>query len=129
MKQATDESPRIPHESVLILLLRVSGILLLTALVPVVMPFTWMQEIHRQLGLGELPTGPIMGYLTRSLSAMYAVHGAIVLFLSLDIRRFLPVIKCVAALGIMFGMGMIPLASPTIWMLPGVVARISLTAG
>ena len=40
-------------ETVLIVLLRASGILLLTALIPAVMPFAWMQEIHRQLGLGE----------------------------------------------------------------------------
>jgi len=35
-----------------------------------------------------------MGYLTRSLSAMYALHGALVFLVSLDVRRFLPVVKC-----------------------------------
>jgi peptidoglycan/LPS O-acetylase OafA/YrhL len=50
-----------------------------------------------------------MGYLTRSLSAMYAVHGALVFFVSLDARRYLPVVKCLAALGIVFGFGMVVL--------------------
>lgn len=55
-------------EKGLVVLLQVSGVILLTALIPAVMPFPWMQEIHRQLGMGELPEGPIMSYLTRSLA-------------------------------------------------------------
>ena len=93
-------------EKTLVLLLRLDAMLLLTALVPAIMPFAWMKEIHRQLGMGDLPDGPIMGYLTRSLSVMYAMHGAVLLFVSLDVRRFLPVVKLMAALGILFGLGM-----------------------
>jgi hypothetical protein len=59
--------------------------------------------------MGDLPRGPIVGYLTRSLSAMYAMHGGVVLFVSLDVRRFLPVVKCLAVLLIVFGVGMIAL--------------------
>lgn len=44
---------------------------MLTALVAVVMPYEWMNVIHRQAGLGELPHVPIVGYLTRSISALY----------------------------------------------------------
>jgi len=57
--------------------------------------------------MGELPEMPITGYLTRSLSAFYALHGVVVLFVSLDVRRYLPVVKCLAALCIVFGAGMI----------------------
>jgi hypothetical protein len=95
------------YEKALILLLRISAVVLLTAVVPAVMPFDWMRAIHWQLGMGELPDGPIVGYLTRSLSAMYAVHGALVFFISLDVRRFLPVVKCLAVLGVVFGVGML----------------------
>ena len=70
------------------------------------MPFSWMQEIHRHLGLGELPAGPIMGYLTRSLCLLYAIHGALVGFLSLDVRRYRPIVKCIAVLNMAFGIGM-----------------------
>jgi hypothetical protein len=94
------------YEFALVVILRGSAIILLTALIPAVMPFAWMDAIHQRLGMDELPEGPIMGYLTRSLSAMYAFHGALVFFVSLDIRRYVPVVKCLAWLGIVFGVGM-----------------------
>jgi hypothetical protein len=96
-------------EKTLVVLLRFGGVLLLTAVIPALMPFAWMEQIHRQLGMGELPEMPITGYLTRSLSAFYALHGVVVLFVSLEVRRYLPVVKCLAALCIVFGAGMIVL--------------------
>jgi hypothetical protein len=96
-------------EKALVALLRIGGVLLLTALAPAVMPFVWMKDIHRLLGMGELPDGPIIGYLTRSLSAMYAFHGALIVFVSLNVRRYLPVVKCLAGLGVVFGLGMLVL--------------------
>jgi hypothetical protein len=60
-----------------------------------------------------------MGYLTRSLSAMYAMHGAVELFVSLDVRRFLPVVKLIAVLGILFGLWMtaldVAVGMPLFW--------------
>ncbi len=97
------------YEKTLAILLRIAAVILLTALIPSVMPFAWMKDIHRQLGMGELPDGPIVGYLTRSLSAMYALHGVIVLFVSWDVRRYLPVVKCLAVLAIVFGACMLVL--------------------
>ena len=97
------------YEKALVILLRIAAVVLLTALIPSVMPFAWMKDIHRQLGMGELPEGPIIGYLTRSLSAMYALDGAIVLFVSWDVRRYLPVVKCLAMLAIVFGVGVLVL--------------------
>ena len=94
------------YERTLVLLLRIEAIVLLTALISAVMPFEWMKVIHRHLGMGELPAGPILGYLTRSLSVMYAMFGAVLLFVSLDVRRFLPVVKLIAILGILFGLWM-----------------------
>lgn len=108
-------------ERALTLILRGSAVLLLIALIPAVMPFAWMEEIHRHLGMGELPRGPIVGYLTRSLSALYAMHGALIWYVSLDVRRFLPLIKCLAALAIAFGIGMLVLdplvGMPLFWTL------------
>ena len=108
-------------EKVLVWLLRISGVILLIALVPVVMPFSWMQVIHRQLGMGDLPAGPIVGYLTRSLSLFYALHGALIIFVSLDIRRYLPVVKFLAVVAILFGVSMVVLDSavgmPLYWIL------------
>ena len=60
-------------EQVLVVFLRLAGVLLLTAVIPAVMPFAWMKDIHRLLGMGELPGDPrSLDYLTRSLSLMYA---------------------------------------------------------
>ena len=92
---------------------------MLVALLPSMMPLAWMKEVHRYLGMGELPDGPIIGYLTRSLSVMYAMHGAVLFFVSLDVRRFLPVVKFVAVLTILFGLWLIALdvvvGMPVFW--------------
>ncbi|MCL4785396.1 MAG: hypothetical protein KJ070_01180 [Verrucomicrobia bacterium] len=53
--------------------------------------------------LGELPHVPIVGYLTRSLSAIYALHGALLVFIASDVRRFLPVVRFLAVAGVVFG--------------------------
>jgi len=91
------------HEKALVLILRCSGIVLLTAIFPALMPFRWMQAIHSWMGMGDLPNGPIVGYLTRSLSLLYALHGALILYVSGNIIRYLPIVKCLAILGISFG--------------------------
>jgi hypothetical protein len=96
-------------EKALVVLLRIGGVLTLLALGAAFMPHAWMDAVHRALGLGELPRIPIIGYLTRSLSAMYALHGALVLFLSFDVRRYLPAIRFLSVLAIMFGAGLIVL--------------------
>jgi hypothetical protein len=90
-------------EKCLVLLLRLCGVVLLTAVVPAAMPLGWMAAIHRWLGLGAMPAGPLVGYLTRSLSALYAAHGVLMLFVSLDVRRYLPLVKCLAGLNVAFG--------------------------
>jgi hypothetical protein len=109
------------HETLLVFLLRFDAVLVLLALGPAVMPFAWMQAIHESLGLGQLPAAPLMGYLTRSLSLMYATHGALELFLSRDIRRYLPLVRFVAMLGVLFGLSMtaldIAVGMPLFWIM------------
>ena len=76
---------------------------MLTALGAVVMPYSWMNAIHQHTGLGELPHVPIVGYLTRSVSAFYALHGALLVFVAGDVRRYLPVVSFLAVAGAVFG--------------------------
>lgn len=90
-------------EKILVILLRCSAGVLLLALVPIFFPHSLMAAINRAIGLSELPDTALVGYLTRSLSALYAFHGALMLFLSFDVRRYLPVIKCFAAVAVVFG--------------------------
>ena len=108
-------------EKRLVWLLRGGSVLLLSALVPVVMPFWWMVEIHAWLGLGTLPDQPIIGYLTRSISAMYALHGALLLYVSLDVKRHLGVVRFLGAATVIFGVGMLVLDQavglPLYWVL------------
>jgi hypothetical protein len=83
--------------------LRYLGTVCLLALVAVVMPHSWMDATHRWLGLGEMPSGPIVGYLTRTLSAFYALFGGLLWVLSFDLRRSLPVLRYVSWAMIGFG--------------------------
>ena len=90
-------------ERILVWLLRLSGAMTLTALGAVFMPYDWMNLIHQRLGMGELPDIPIVGYLTRSVSALYALHGALLIFVSLDVVRYLPVVRFLGWAGVVMG--------------------------
>jgi len=110
------------NERILVWLLRVTGVIMLTALGAVVMPFGWMNSIHQQLGLGALPNVPIVGYLTRSISALYALHGALLIFLAHDVRRYLPVVRFLAVTDAVFGAIMLGIdwavGMPLFWTVP-----------
>ncbi len=90
-------------EKILRILLRVLGVWLLTAVLAIVMPTPWMDAIHRWLGLGELPRAPIVEYLTRSLSLMYALLGALLFYMAGDVRRYAPLIVFFAFVSIPAG--------------------------
>ena len=60
----------------------------LLALIFVAVPYSWMDAIHFRLGLGNLPDGPIVGYLARSLSAFYALSGGLFWVVSFDLSRY-----------------------------------------
>src|SRR6516225_6886500 len=87
--------------------LRAFGCLDLLALVAVMMPERWMAAGHQWAGLGPLPEGPLVGYLARSSSALYALHGATVLFVSFDIRRYWRLITFLAAIALIHGVIML----------------------
>ena len=80
-------------DKALVLLLRIVGVGSLFALVAVVMPTSWMAATHRWLGLGEMPTGPVVEYLARSLSAFYAIMGALCLVVAADLERYRPLVR------------------------------------
>jgi hypothetical protein len=94
-------------ERLLVWLLRLGGLSTLLALPASFLPFAWMDAIHQRVGLGPLPDVPITGYLTRSLSWFYAMHGALWLFLSTDVWRYRLLIRLLFALNIAFGVGLV----------------------
>ena len=80
-------------DKVLVFLLRLVGVGSLFALIPVLMPMSWMAATHRWLGLGEMPTDPVVEYLARDLSAFYALVGALLLVMASDLERYRPLVR------------------------------------
>ena len=74
-------------EAALKILLRWIGTASIIALVFVAAPHAWMDSIHRDLGMGPLPDAPVVGYLARSTSALYALLGGLFWVLSFDLAR------------------------------------------
>jgi hypothetical protein len=101
--------PRPTADRWLALVLRLNGAVLLLAAFAVVMPSPWMDDAHRWLGLGPLPEGVIVEYLARSASALYALAGAVTVFLASDVGRYRPLIAFVAGAHVVFGAVMLAL--------------------
>jgi hypothetical protein len=94
------------EERILAYVLRGLGAIDLLAVLAVFLPIETMAAIHAWLGMGKLPDVPIVGYLTRSLSVLYALHGATILVLSSDVRRYAPVIKFLAVVALAHGIAL-----------------------
>ena len=78
-----------------------AGVGSLFALVPVFMPLSWMAATHRWLGLGEMPTGPVVEYLARSVSAFYALVGGLCFMVAADLDRYRSLVR---SLGVAFAL-------------------------
>lgn len=100
MAQGTSSS----RERLLSLLLRLSGGVLLLAMGAIFLPTGWMARLHASLGLGAFPAVPVVDYLTRSVAALYAMHGALYFLAAGDPRRFRPLIALIARMNIAFGL-------------------------
>jgi hypothetical protein len=77
----------------LVLLLRTIGGLCLLALVALWMPRSWIDVGHRWLGWGAFPAAPVAEYLARSVSALSAFYGGLLIALSFDVKRYIPLIR------------------------------------
>lgn len=116
-------------------LLRGQGVVLLCALPAVVLPTEWMAAVHRSLGLGDMPRGVLVEYLTRSISLLYGAWGApVLLFVAADVRRYLPLIRLLAWLQVGIAAGLLVLdvwvGMPAVWVVceaPVILALSGLT--
>lgn len=88
-------------------LLALIGCGLLVATIPVFFPVILMVKIHGWLGLGVFPIEPIAIYLARSTSMLYAVHGALMLIVSFDMKRYWPLVQIFGWLHIVMGLTML----------------------
>ncbi len=116
-------------EKMLRVLLRVSGVVLMLALPAALMPTAWMRSANDLLLRDPLPATPLVEYLTRSLSGLYASLGLVTWVLASDVRRYAPIIAWKSIAGMLFAVGLIVLDTaiglPWYWTLvegPGVFA-------
>lgn len=108
-------------EKLMVLLLRVAGVICLSAFIAAVMPRAWMAAAHEWLTLGPFPEGRIAEYLARTASGLYAVHGVLMLLVARDPRRYAAVITFVGVVGVVGGLGVLAidlsLGMPWFWTL------------
>jgi hypothetical protein len=106
-------------EKMLVCLLRITGIAMAAALIFVFCPLSGMDSMHQMLGLGPLPAGPIVEYLARTESALYAFLGLMLYFISFDVSRYQSLIRFMAWITIPFSIGVtvldMKLGLPLFW--------------
>ncbi len=88
---------------VLTWVLRLLGVVAASALFTAVMPTGWMAAANDALGLEPYQSSPLMEYLTRSLSAVYALLGALTLYASREVERYLDLISFMGRLVCVLG--------------------------
>ncbi len=89
--------------NILTVILRLVGVLDMMAALAVPLPESVMSTAHQALGMGELPEAPLVGYLARTASGLYAMNGAVLLFVSRDVRRYAELIRYMASIAFAFG--------------------------
>jgi hypothetical protein len=95
-------------DRLLLWLVRLNAVILLCALPCALLPFSWMDAVHRGwLGLGPLPDAAITRYMARSLSLVYAGHGFVALAVALDWQRYRTLAPLLAWLHVGFGAAMV----------------------
>ncbi len=97
------------REKILVFLLRLGGVLAVTAFLSMLMPTSWQASAHAWLGMGEFPDAPLTDYLTRSIAVLYGFHGCLLLLISTDVRRFAPLVTFVGVMNVTFGLVVIPI--------------------
>ena len=106
-------------ERLLVWFLRATAITLLFAAPAVLLPHAWMDTVHRELGLGGLPDSPMVGYLTRSISALYAAIGLCFWHVASDVGRYLPLLRLTVPVTITFSIVLVAVdfasEMPGIW--------------
>jgi hypothetical protein len=83
--------------------LRFIGAVDCLALVAVLMPRSLIESISLRLGFASFPPGPLPEYLARSTSLLYALHGALLLYVASDVPRYWGLIRWLGWLAVVHG--------------------------
>lgn len=105
---------------------------LMLATVAVFFPVSLMEIFHRWLGLGDFPDAPITIYLARSTSLLYAMHGAVMLYVAWDFERCQALVPLLGLLHVVLGVAMIGVdlnAGMPLYWIAGEGLPIALTGG
>lgn len=105
----------------LVFVLRANSVAMMLALPAVFMPVEWMAKAHDKLGLGVFPTEVIVQYLARTISGLYVVLGLMTFKMSLDVMRYLSLIRFWAVINLVAGVVLLGidawLQMPLFWIL------------
>jgi hypothetical protein len=93
----------VPRDRLLQLLLRCSGVVLCLAFPTILLPVEWMASTHAAIGLGPYPNSVIVEYLSRSIAALYGLHGILLLIVSRAPARFREIVTYLAFFNVTFG--------------------------
>jgi len=114
---------------ILVALLRLAGVVTVSAFLAVFLPVEWMASTHQRLGLGEFPRSAVVDYLARSIAGLYGFHGVLLLLISRDPARHRPIVWYVASMNVLFGLMLVAIdlhaGMPMYWTLgegPPIVA-------
>lgn len=83
--------------------LRCLGVLDLSALIVVVLPGWMITDLISELNLGDASARLLDIYLAKTTSALYALHGALIIYLSYDVNRCWTVIRFLAYAALVHG--------------------------
>jgi hypothetical protein len=73
------------------------------AFIAVAMPAAWIETGHQWAGMGAFPDAPVAGYLARSASLMYGLHGMLLFLLATDTVRYEKLIRWIAGMTVLHG--------------------------
>jgi hypothetical protein len=101
--------------------LRYVGTVSLLATAFIAVPYTWMDAIHTWLGMGKLPSEPVVGYLARSTSAFYALLGGLLWVISFDLHKNFHILRYLGFAITCFGIMLLTIdyleGMPLFWLL------------
>ncbi len=89
------------------MILRCGGGVLCLAFPAILLPVEWMATTHEALGLGTYPRSAIVEYLSRSIAALYGLHGVLLLVVARAPRRFAEIVSYIAFFNVTFGVIML----------------------
>ena len=91
------------NDRILAGLLRGLGAVDLLAVAVVFLSDEAIDTVIRSAGLDPLPVSPVVGYLIRSTSVLYALHGALLLGMAADVVRYRTLIRLLGWLAMIHG--------------------------